>query len=93
MGLSDHIKYPIVFIQTNRNINTFFFLIWLLIKRISFKINFKDKKLIFLIFVNILPIILMFITSLITGSKIRTMWMTPFYLFFGLFLFICFNLK
>ena len=25
----------------------------------------------------------MFLTSLITGSKIRTMWMTPFYLFFG----------
>ena len=30
-----------------------------------------------------MPIILMFLTSLITGSKIRTMWMTPFYLFFG----------
>ena len=25
----------------------------------------------------------MFLTSVITGSKIRTMWMTPFYLFFG----------
>ena len=25
----------------------------------------------------------MFLTSLISGSKIRTMWMTPFYLFFG----------
>ena len=25
----------------------------------------------------------MFLTSLIIGSKIRTMWMTPFYLFFG----------
>ena len=24
-----------------------------------------------------------FLTSLFTGSKIRTMWMTPFYLFFG----------
>ena len=31
----------------------------------------------------------MFITSAITGSKIRTMWMTPFYLFFGvLFVYI-----
>ena len=30
-----------------------------------------------------LPIALMLFTSLITGSKIRTMWMTPFYLFFG----------
>ena len=26
----------------------------------------------------------MFLTSFITGSKIRTMWMTPFYLFFGI---------
>ena len=31
----------------------------------------------------------MFITSMIMGSKIRTMWMTPFYLFFGvLFVYI-----
>ncbi len=28
----------------------------------------------------------MFLTSMITGSKIRTMWMTPFYLFFGVLL-------
>ena len=53
------------------------------LKKINFKINLKDKKLLFLIAINILPIILMFLTSLITGSKIRTMWMTPFYLFFG----------
>ena len=40
-------------------------------------------------FINITPIVLMFITSAITGSKIRTMWMTPFYLFFGvLFIYI-----
>ena len=55
----------------------------LLIKKIKFKINLKDKKLIFLLFVNILPIFLIFLTSVVTGSKIRTMWMTPFYLFFG----------
>ena len=31
----------------------------------------------------------MLITSILTGAKIRTMWMTPFYLFFGtLFLLI-----
>jgi len=36
-----------------------------------------------LIFVNLVPIGLMFLTSMLTGSKIRTMWMTPFYLFFG----------
>ena len=27
----------------------------------------------------------MFVTSMIMGVKIRTMWMTPFYLFFGSF--------
>ena len=59
-------------------------MIYLLIKKIKPKINFKNKKTLFLIFINILPIVLMFLTSLITGSKIRTMWMTPFYLFFGI---------
>jgi len=54
-----------------------------LIKKFKFKLNFKDKNLLFLLAINILPIALMFLTSLITGSKIRTMWMTPFYLFFG----------
>jgi len=55
----------------------------LLVKKIKFKINFKDKNLLFLLAINILPIALMFLTSFISGSKIRTMWMTPFYLFFG----------
>jgi hypothetical protein len=55
----------------------------LLVKKLKFKLNFKDKNLLFLLAINILPIILMFLTSLITGSKIRTMWMTPFYLFLG----------
>ena len=63
-----------------------FFLTWLLLKKIKFKFNFKDKNLIFLISINILPIFLILLTSIITGSKIRTMWMTPFYLFFGVFL-------
>ena len=36
-----------------------------------------------------MPIFLIFLTSAVTGSKIRTMWMTPFYLFFGvLFIYI-----
>ena len=55
----------------------------MLAKKINIKINFKDKKLLFLLATNILPIILIFLSSVITGSKIRTMWMTPFYLFLG----------
>ena len=56
-----------------------------MIKKFKFKLNFKDKKLLFLFFINLVPIVLMFVTSLVMGSKIRTMWMTPFYLFFGVF--------
>tara|TARA_B100000767_G_scaffold237923_1_gene232407 strand:+ start:565 stop:1887 length:1323 start_codon:yes stop_codon:yes gene_type:complete len=86
----DHFKYPLIFLFKQIGILTpFFFLIFLLVKKLRFKINFKDKKLLFLIFINILPIVLMFVTSVVTGSKIRTMWMTPFYLFFGvLFVYI-----
>ena len=89
-GILDHLKYPIIFLLKQLGILIpFFFLIYLLIKKIKFKINFKDNKLLFLIFINILPIALIFLTSIITGSKIRTMWMTPFYLFFGvLFVYI-----
>ena len=80
----NHFKYPITFLLKQIGILIpFFILVFLLIKKIRFKINFKDKKLIFLIFINILPIFLIFMTSVILGSKIRTMWMTPFYLFFG----------
>jgi 4-amino-4-deoxy-L-arabinose transferase-like glycosyltransferase len=83
-GILDHLKFPIIFLIKQIGILLpFFFLIYLLVKKIRLKINFKDKKFIFLIFINILPIVLMFVTSMITGSKIRTMWMTPFYLFFG----------
>ena len=90
LGIIDHIKYPITFLFKQIGILIpFFFLIYLLVKKVKFKINFKDKKLIFLMFINVLPIVLMFLTSVILGSKIRTMWMTPFYLFFGvLFIYI-----
>jgi len=89
-NILDHLKHPTIFIFKQIGILIpFFFLIWLLAKKIKLKINLKDKKLLFLLFVNILPIFLIFITSMITGSKIRTMWMTPFYLFFGvLFVYI-----
>ena len=83
-NLIDHIKHPIIFLIKQIGILIpFFFLIWVLIKKIKIRINLKDKKLIFLYSINILPILLILITSVVTGSKIRTMWMTPFYLFFG----------
>ena len=83
-NLIDHIKHPTIFLVKQIGILIpFFFLVWVLIKKIKFRINPKDKKLIFLYSINILPILLILITSFVTGSKIRTMWMTPFYLFFG----------
>ena len=54
---------------------------FLKIKKINLKILKKDKY--FLLLINILPIILVLFTSIISGAKIRTMWMTPFYLFLG----------
>jgi len=82
--LIDHIKFPLIFlIKQIGLLIPFLILVWLLVKKIKFRIDFKDKKLLFLLAINILPIILMFLTSVVTGSKIRTMWMTPFYLFFG----------
>ena len=83
-AIIDHFKFPIVFLLKQVGILIpFLILCWLLVKKIKFNFMLKDKKLLFLLAINILPIVLMFLTSLITGSKIRTMWMTPFYLFFG----------
>ena len=83
----NHVYQPLIFLTKQIGILIpLFFLTWLLIKKIRFKFNLKDKNLIFLIVINILPIFFMLLTSIMTGSKIRTMWMTPFYLFFGVFL-------
>ena len=85
-SLIDHFKFPVIFwLKQIGIIIPFAILILLLVKKVKFTLNLKDKKLLFLLAINIFPIILMFLTSLITGSKIRTMWMTPFYLFFGTF--------
>ena len=90
----NHIQNPIIFLFKQIGLLVpFFFLLWLLIKKIKFKINLRDKKLLFLVFINIVPIVLMFLTSLISGSKIRTMWMTPFYLFFGILFVYLFQLQ
>ena len=88
--LIDHIKFPLIFLSKQVGLLIpFLILVWLLVKKIKFKFDLKDKRLLFLLAINILPILLMFLTSVVTGSKIRTMWMTPFYLFFGtLFIYV-----
>ncbi len=85
-ALLNHFIYPLKFIF--KQIGTllpFFILLSLILKKFKFKLNQHDKKSIFLIFITSVPILLMFVTSLIFAANIRTMWMTPFYLFFGLF--------
>jgi len=83
-SLLNHIIYPLIFLGKQIGILIpLLIMLFFLVKKFKFKISLKDKKLLFLIFVNLVPIILMFLTAIITGSKIRTMWMTPFYLFFG----------
>ena len=83
--LTDHIIYPLLFILKQIIVLIPFFLIlFFLIKKIKFKKIAKNEKIIFLFFTCVVPILLMFLTSIILGAKIRTMWMTPFYLFFGI---------
>jgi 4-amino-4-deoxy-L-arabinose transferase-like glycosyltransferase len=82
----NHFIYPLKFIFKQLGILLpFFILLSLILKNFKFKFNKSDEKSIFLIFVTFVPILLMFLTSLILAANIRTMWMTPFYLFFGLF--------
>ena len=82
----DHIIFPISFLIKQIGILIpFWIMLFMLVNKFKFRLKYKDKKLLFLIFINFVPIILIAITSLLTGSKIKTMWLTPFYLYFGLF--------
>jgi len=84
--LVDYIIYPLSFLLKQIGILIpFWIMLLILVGKFKFKLNFKDAKFLFLIFINFLPIILIAVTSLLTGSKIKTMWLTPFYLFFGIF--------
>ena len=80
----NHLTFPLIFIVKQIGILLpFLIMSFFLIEKFKFKINLKDRKLLFLIFTNLVPIGLMFLTSIILGAKIKTMWMVPFYLFIG----------
>jgi len=88
----DHIIHPLIFLGKQIGILIPFFVMFLfIVSKLKAKFNFSDKKLIFLLVINIFPIILIFLTSMIMGIKIRTMWMTPFYLFFGVLIIYIFQ--
>ena len=91
-NLLNHLTHPALFLGKQLGILSLFFLMcFFLISKFKTNINFKDQKLIFLLFINFIPIFLMFLTSAIMGVKIRTMWMSPFYLFIGVLLVYVFN--
>ena len=94
LNLINHLKNPLIFLIKQLIILIpFFLMLFTIIKKFKFSINKKNKKVIFLLSINLIPIILILATSILTGAKIRTMWMTPFYLFLGtLCLFILKNL-
>ena len=82
----DHIILPLTFLVKQIGILIpFFILLFILTKSLKTNFTFKDQNLLFLLSIAILPIVLIFFTSVIMGAKIRTMWMTPFYLFSGTF--------
>ena len=92
----NHLFYPLKFILKQIGILIpFFFLLSLIVSKNKnkFKFNLRDEKLVYLTCITFVPIVLMFLTSLIFGANIRTMWMTPFYLFFGLLFMYIFESK
>ena len=93
--LLDHLFKPFFFLVKQFGILIPFFVMFLfLLSKFKININPKDKKFLFLLSITIVPIILIFLTSLIIGVKIRTMWMTPFlFIFWQSCLFICFKFK
>ena len=93
-GLIKHLVNPVKFLFKQIGMLSLFFFIFLSITSIKKlrKINFKiNNKILFLLSINLLPIIIIFIVSFLSGAKIRTMWMSTFYLFFGVLFFYFFQ--
>ena len=87
-----NLKNPFIFILKQIGIIApLIFLFYLLIDKKKFNFS-KLKKNHFLLFINLIPIILILLTSVLTGAKIRTMWLTPFYLFIGVLIVYSFQL-
>tara|TARA_Y100000590_G_scaffold250463_1_gene281324 strand:+ start:2165 stop:3565 length:1401 start_codon:yes stop_codon:yes gene_type:complete len=92
--VTSHLIYPFTFLAKQIGILVpFFIMISVILSKFKIKLNFKDKKFIFLFIINIVPIVLMFLTSLVIGAKIRTMWMTPYYMFMGVLIVYIFQKK
>ena len=85
-NIYNHFLNPLKFLITQIIISfPFFLLIYLLIKKIKVRLPLNNEKFVFLLFSFLVPFFLILITSIITGSRIRTMWMMPFYSLIGIF--------
>ena len=66
----DHILYPFIFLGKQIGILIpFFIMFFFVISKFKVKINYKDKKVLFLIAINLIPIILMFFYIFSNGIK------------------------
>ena len=85
-NIYNHLLNPVKFLMNQIIVLLpFLLLIYILVKKIKVKLPINNKKFIFLIFSFLIPFFLILITSIITGSRIRTMWMIPFYSLIGIF--------
>ena len=85
-NIYNHLLNPIKFLINQITILLpFLLLIYFLIKKIKIRLPLNNEKFIFLLFSFLLPFLLILITSIITGSRIRTMWTIPFYSLIGIF--------
>ena len=84
-NILNHLKHPTIFIVKQIGILLpFLLMFFVLVKKFKINISLNDERLLFLLSINLIPILFIFLTSFTMGVKIRTMWMTPFYISFGL---------
>ena len=68
----NHLINPLAFISKQIFILIpFFFMIFVLIKRFNSRVNIKRKKILFLLTISLIPLILILLTSIITGAKLE----------------------
>ena len=85
-NIYNHLLNPVKFLMNQIIVLLpFLLLIYILVKKIKVKLPINNEKFIFLLFSFLIPFFLILITSIITGSRIRTMWMIPFYSLIGIF--------
>ena len=62
----NHILYPIIFLAKQvGKLAPFFIMLYFIVSKFKTKINYKDEKILFLISITLLPIILVFFTSIV----------------------------